>query len=73
VQNRGIVKFEKWRELDLKYVDNWSLWLDLKILYRTPLEVLGISSNSCLEWPKFWLKSKESIEQAELGKVSVWR
>jgi lipopolysaccharide/colanic/teichoic acid biosynthesis glycosyltransferase len=27
--------------LDLWYVDHWSLWLDLKILFRTPLVVLG--------------------------------
>jgi exopolysaccharide biosynthesis polyprenyl glycosylphosphotransferase len=27
-------------ELDLWYVENWSLWLDLKILFRTPLVIL---------------------------------
>jgi hypothetical protein len=33
-----------WEErvaLDLWYVDHWSLWLDSKILIRTPLVVLG--------------------------------
>jgi len=27
--------FDEWVRLDLQYVDNWSLWLDLKILFKT--------------------------------------
>jgi exopolysaccharide biosynthesis polyprenyl glycosylphosphotransferase len=34
------VSFERWMELDLEYVDTWSLWLDLKILFRTVPAVL---------------------------------
>ena len=32
---RNNTTFERWMELDLQYVDDWSLWLDTKILLRT--------------------------------------
>ena len=32
--------FDKWAKLDLGYIDNWSLWLDMKILLRTAMVVL---------------------------------
>jgi exopolysaccharide biosynthesis polyprenyl glycosylphosphotransferase len=35
VNGRSNLSFEQWMELDLKYLDEWSLWLDLKILTRT--------------------------------------
>lgn len=35
-----ISSFEEWVELDLRYIDNWSLWLDTKILFRTIPAVL---------------------------------
>lgn len=33
--NRNLVPFSKWMEMDLYYIDNWSLWLDLKIALKT--------------------------------------
>jgi len=33
--------FKEWVRLDLEYIDNWSLWLDLKILWRTVPIVLS--------------------------------
>jgi lipopolysaccharide/colanic/teichoic acid biosynthesis glycosyltransferase len=35
VCGRNSIPFDQWMELDLQYIDKWSLWLDLKILART--------------------------------------
>ncbi len=37
---RSNTTFERWMELDLAYVDGWSLWLDTKILLKTVPVVL---------------------------------
>ena len=34
-EDRNNIKFEKWMELDLAYIDNWSLRLDLMIFLKT--------------------------------------
>ena len=31
----NVTDFKEWVRLDLEYIDNWSLWLDVKILFRT--------------------------------------
>lgn len=35
VWGRHKVTFEKWMEMDLEYIDNWSLFLDIKIMIAT--------------------------------------
>jgi exopolysaccharide biosynthesis polyprenyl glycosylphosphotransferase len=35
ISGRSHLDFATWMELDLAYIDNWSLWLDLKILLLT--------------------------------------
>ena len=40
VSGRSNLSFEKRIELETYYTQNWSLWLDLKILIKTPLEIL---------------------------------
>jgi len=46
ISGRNEVKeFETWVKLDLKYIDNWSIWLDLKILLRTiPAVLFGVGA-----------------------------
>lgn len=40
VSGRSRVTFDEMVRLDLKYARNWSLWLDIKILFKTPLAVI---------------------------------
>ena len=40
VTGRSRVKFDEMVRLDLRYATSWSMWLDLKILLRTPLAVI---------------------------------
>ncbi|MDX1630615.1 MAG: sugar transferase [Thermoanaerobaculia bacterium] len=42
INGRNQVNFRSWMELDLEYIDSWSLSLDLKILVKTiPVVLLG--------------------------------
>jgi lipopolysaccharide/colanic/teichoic acid biosynthesis glycosyltransferase len=41
VNGRHTLRFEDRLELDVWYVDNWSLWLDLRILAMTVIQLLG--------------------------------
>jgi exopolysaccharide biosynthesis polyprenyl glycosylphosphotransferase len=41
VEGRSNIGFERWVELDLEYIDNWSLALDARILARTIPAVLS--------------------------------
>lgn len=45
VNGRNNIAFEEWMKLDLEYLDNWSLWLDAKILAKTvPVVLFGIGA-----------------------------
>jgi len=35
ISGRNEVTFKQWMELDQEYINNWSLWLDIKILAKT--------------------------------------
>ena len=39
--NRNDISFNKWMDMDLKYIDNWSITLDIEILWKTVRVVLG--------------------------------
>jgi exopolysaccharide biosynthesis polyprenyl glycosylphosphotransferase len=42
ISGRNNLTFAEWMRLDLEYIDNWSLWLDLKIALKTiPAVLLG--------------------------------
>jgi len=41
----NVSDFRDWVRLDLEYIDNWSLWLDFKILWRTvPVVLTGVGA-----------------------------
>jgi exopolysaccharide biosynthesis polyprenyl glycosylphosphotransferase len=40
VMGRNNVDFDEWMKLDLEYLDNWSLWLDFRIMVKTIPAVL---------------------------------
>jgi exopolysaccharide biosynthesis polyprenyl glycosylphosphotransferase len=45
IKGRSRLTFEQWLVLDLQYIDEWSLWLDLKILLLTvPVVLKGSGS-----------------------------
>lgn len=42
VSGRSELSFKKWMELDIYYIENWSFWLDIKILLQTiPVVLTG--------------------------------
>ena len=56
VNGRNAISWEEKFALDVWYVDNWTLWLDLKILFMTVLKVLrreGISAEGHATMPEF--------------------
>jgi exopolysaccharide biosynthesis polyprenyl glycosylphosphotransferase len=46
VLGRNAIPFKQWMELDLQYIDRWSLWLDFRILVMTIPAVLKGSGAS---------------------------
>jgi exopolysaccharide biosynthesis polyprenyl glycosylphosphotransferase len=41
ISGRNNIDFERWMELDLQYIDEWSLWGDIEICFRTIPAVLS--------------------------------
>jgi lipopolysaccharide/colanic/teichoic acid biosynthesis glycosyltransferase len=41
VNGRSAVSFDEMVRLDLEYIENWSLWKDICILFKTPFAVLS--------------------------------
>ncbi len=56
VNGRNALTWEEKFKLDVWYVDNWSLWLDIKILFMTLVKVFkreGISADGHVTMPEF--------------------
>ena len=65
IHGRNALRHEERFELDVWYVDNWSLWLDARILARTGLEVLrgrGIHAAGHATMPRYSVGRPESFE-----------
>jgi exopolysaccharide biosynthesis polyprenyl glycosylphosphotransferase len=41
VSGRNHVSFDRWMQMDHEYIENWSIWLDLRILLKTIPAVLS--------------------------------
>lgn len=62
INGRNAISWEEKFKLDVWYVDNWSIWLDLKIMAITLIKVLkreGISAEGHVTMPEF--KGVQSI------------
>lgn len=56
IHGRNAISWEEKFELDVWYVDNWSLWLDIQILFRTLAKVVqreGIAAAGHATMPVF--------------------
>ena len=56
VNGRNCNTWDKKFEMDLWYVDNWSLWLDIKILFKTIFIVIsgsGVNEEGCATASRF--------------------
>lgn len=70
VNGRNETTWEERFRRDVWYVDNWSLWLDLKILWLTVIKVLrrdGISRQGHATMPEFLGTGAESATMSSEG------
>ncbi|WLD59667.1 sugar transferase [Salinispirillum sp. LH 10-3-1] len=61
VSGRNSISWEEKFELDVWYVENWNVWLDLKILFLTVKKVVvreGVDSEEGVPMPRFTGTSK---------------
>ena len=41
INERNTSEFETWYKYDIEYIENWSLFLDLKIIFKTPFSLFN--------------------------------
>jgi lipopolysaccharide/colanic/teichoic acid biosynthesis glycosyltransferase len=39
INERNTDDFKVWHKYDVEYIDNWSIYLDLKIIFKTPFSI----------------------------------
>jgi len=44
INERNTSEFEVWYQYDIEYITNWNLYLDFKILFKTPFSLFKNSS-----------------------------
>ena len=67
VNGRNAISWSEKFELDVWYVDNWSLWLDLEILVLTALRVVrprGINQQGHATMPEFLAETRPQGPEA---------
>jgi lipopolysaccharide/colanic/teichoic acid biosynthesis glycosyltransferase len=71
VNGRHTLRFEDRLALDVWYVDNWSVWLDLKILGLTVRQVLrraDVVTTQDFAEIDFPLRFRTALEESEAGR-----
>ena len=66
INGRNALSWEEKFEMDVWYVDNWSIWLDLKILLLTLIKVLkreGIHADGHVTMPEFFGSNSSEKQQ----------
>jgi len=41
INERNTSEFETWYKYDIEYIENWSLYLDFKIILKTPFALFS--------------------------------
>tara|TARA_B100000212_G_scaffold313651_1_gene266701 strand:- start:356 stop:775 length:420 start_codon:yes stop_codon:yes gene_type:complete len=41
INDRNTSEFETWYKYDIEYIENWSLYLDIKIILKTPFAIFS--------------------------------
>ncbi|RLD03007.1 MAG: sugar transferase [Chloroflexota bacterium] len=65
-EGRNTLSWEEKFERDVWYVDNWSLWLDFKIIIRTAFKVIkreGVSAKGHATMPRFAGKQEDGCQE----------
>jgi len=39
INDRNTSEFETWYKYDIEYIENWTIYLDLKIIFKTPFSL----------------------------------